>query len=346
MVFSVPKVESIIEQSSVLRVPLLTPFRGVAARLVMIFRGTERVGEWAAFPEYSDEIAALWLAMALEQAYDPRFSGLRTAPAGPVPVNATIPEVPVTDIPHWWGKFPGAKSAKIKILGRSRALEEDIRRIEAVADTAGSDVPLRLDANGHLTVDQTLELVSRLSHLWIDYLEQPVSSLSEMAELRTRLKGSRVRLAADELIRPQNGLKKVIAAGAADVAVLKVSPLGGLESARELALQANGAGLEVVISSGLETSVGLSWGIRAADLLRRDLGSLADAGLGTAVFFRDDVVVDPLLVSEGSVPINEPQLDEIKVERWAAPPTVGGWWRERLKRCFPLALSILESRDS
>ena len=125
--------------------------------------------------------------------------------------------------------------------------------------------------------------------------------------------------------------------------VLKVSPLGGIRPTLERAREAHHAGLEVVISSALETSVGLSWGVHAAALLHEELGSLPDAGLGTATFFTADIVKDPLEVVNGSVSVSKPKLDAGKIEALTATPERTAWWHERLRRCLPRALELLES---
>ena len=341
----VRRFDQILEKTHVVSLPLLVPFRGITVREVMLINGNERVGEWAAFPEYSDEVAARWLAAALEQTYSSGFSAALHS-SEPISVNATFPALRPDQIPDWWNKFPGVHSAKVKVAEPASSPTADYERVEAVRNVVGEEVRLRLDANGRWSLEQAEKALLGLSEFSIDYVEQPVTTVLDMVELRTRLKGSGIRLAADELIRESNGLEEIISSGAADVAVFKVSPLGGIDSTLELARTAHAAGLDIVLSSALETSVGLSWGIRAAALLRQELGSLPDAGLGTSVFFAEDVAVNPIRVIGGAVTVHKPEVDEGQVRELAASPERTQWWQERLTRCLPLAVDILESRKA
>lgn len=341
----IPSLGDLVRSSVVVAVPFRVPFRGVTCREVMFLRGSNRVGEWSAFPEYSDQASARWLAMALEQASEPGLPG-GGASQEPIPVNATFPALAAEKIPGWWQKFPGAKSAKMKVAEPSDSLKADMTRVEAVRKTIGDETALRLDANGRWSIDKAEEALLQLSEFSVDYVEQPVATIDEMVQLKKRLEGSGIRLAADELIRETSSLEEVISAGAADVAVLKVSPLGGIRPTLELARRAHAGGLQVVLSSALETSIGLSWGIRAAATIRQELQSLSDAGLATSVFFKQDVVSNPIHVTDGTVPVCEPQIDELLLHHFSAPMNRTRWWHERLRRCLPLALGILESQAS
>ena len=340
-----PPFDQILEKTYVVSLPLLAPFRGITVREVMLISDNERVGEWSAFPEYSDDVSARWLAAALEQTYTSGFSAGPHS-SKPVAVNATFPALPPDQIQDWWKRFPGVKSAKVKVAELAGNMTADYERVETIRNTVGKEVCLRLDANGRWSLDQAEKALSELSQFSIDYVEQPVATVLDMLELKRRLNGSGIRLAADELIRESNGLEEIISLGAADVAVLKVSPLGGIDSTLALARTAHAAGLDIVLSSALETSVGLSWGIRAAALLRQELGFLPDSGLATSVFFAQDVVVDPIRVIGGAVAVHQPEVDENQIRVLSASPERTQWWQGRLKRCLPLAVDILESRQS
>lgn len=338
----VPDVDELISQSHVLEIPLVQPFRGISHREVMIFDGSAGIGEWAAFAEYSDDAATLWLRSGLEQAFD------NTVPQAPrsinhVAVNATFPALDCEAIESWWARFPGVRSAKVKVGERPGDFSVDIERVRTIREVVGSEVGLRIDANARWTVDEAYEGINDLQPFGLDYVEQPVGSIPEMLELKARLEGTGIRLAADELIRQTHILDQVISEGAADIAVLKVSPLGGIRPTLQLARQAHDAGLEVVVSSGLETSVGLSWGARAAALLAEEFGSLSDAGLGTAVFLKTDIVTEPLVVTDGSIPVATPILDHAAIDSVRATPERTAWWQERLRRCLPRALELLNS---
>ena len=337
-----PAVEEILARSHVLNIPLVRPFRGLSSREVMVIDGPEGPGEWAAFTEYPDDVAALWLRTALEQAFDHMVP-----PAPPtidrIAVNATFPALSPDGVASWWRLFPGAHSAKVKVGENPGELLVDVERVRAIREVVGPEVTLRLDANARWSVDEAYEAIAGLQPFGIDYVEQPVGSIAEMLELKARLEGTGIRLAADELIRQSHRLDQVISEGAADIAVLKVSPLGGIKPTLELARQAHLAGLEVVVSSGLETSVGLSWGARATALLAEEFGHLPDAGLGTAVFFEADTVSEPLLVTDGSIPVAAPHLNFTTIDTVRATPERTAWWHERLRRCLPRAIQLLNS---
>jgi len=315
-------VDELIERSYVVSIPLRMPFRGLTHREVMLIDGPEGPGEWAAFTEYSDDVAAKWLAAALEQAFD---DTVPAAPAGveKVAVNATFPALEPGDVAGWWKRFPGAKAAKVKVGEPGQLLIDDVARVNAIRQAVGPDVTLRA--------------------FTIDYVEQPVATVDEMVYLKRQLRGTGIRLAADELIRQSGALDEVIDRRAADIAVLKVSPLGGIKPTLALAQKAHEGGLQVVISSGLETSVGLSWGARAAAIVGEHAQSSLAAGLGTAVFFESDVVTQPLKVTAGSIPVNRPVLDPRKIRKVIASAERTAWWQERLRRCLPLVAAGLES---
>ncbi len=341
----IPSTENLIERSHVVSLPLRKSFRGLVSREVMLFEGAYGPAEWAPFPEYSHDLAARWLAAALEQGFSPSIRG-RSSSLESIAVNATFPSLPPKEISHWWQYFPGVRSAKIKVAEQGQHLRDDMERVAELRRAVGPNVTIRLDANARWTVNQAAEALEKLEEFSIDYVEQPVATTQEMVDLRQRLRGTGIRLAADELIRHSHALDELIAERAADVAVLKVSPLGGIGTTRSLAIKAHNSGMEVVISSALESSVGLSWGVQAAALLQDEIGGLADAGLGTAAFFASDTTIKPLEISNGAVSVSEPVLDYSSLKQHAAFPDRVKWWNERLERCLPLALKLLDAHEN
>ena len=336
MVWNIPDLKQLLRESQVLSIPLRATFGGTRKREVMLLSGPQGVGEWAAFPEYSDEEAAKWLRSALEQACDSSVP-LPDERHQQIPVNAIFPNLDEDFIAEWWGLFPGAKSAKVKV---PEGLEWStvVDRIRLLRQIVGPSPALRLDANGRWSVAQAYRILAELRTVGIDYVEQPVATLDEMVELKHLLDWTGIRLAADELIRKSNQLSEVINRRAADVAVLKVSPLGGISCTLAVARKAIEGGLEVVISSGLETSVGLAWAARAVALLTSEFGPQADAGLATATLLVSDVTSKPLLVEDGAITITTPKLDNRLTARLAASRDRTMWWRERLRRCLPLVV--------
>ncbi len=331
-----PNLDSLLQDCHVVSIPLRTAFRGLNHREVMILQGPQGPGEWAAFPEYSDKEAAAWLRSGIEQAFDYSVP-FPSKQDQTVQVNAIFPQLESQTIASWWELFPRARSAKVKV-GEGPNSEEDIARIKTVRHIIGRGASIRLDANGRWSVAQAAEILQYLQPIGVDYVEQPVATIEEMVELKRRLRRTGIRVAADELIRQSHQLHQLIAQDAADIAVLKVSPLGGIQPTLDLARQAIHAGLDVVISSGLETSVGLSWGARAVALLIEEFGPQPDAGLATATLFTSDITRDPLLVADGAIRASDPVLDDAALARLSASPERTAWWHERLRRCLPLAL--------
>ncbi len=341
----IPSAENLMERSHVVSLPLRTGFRGLVSREVMLFEGAFGPSEWAPFTEYSDDLAARWLAAALEQGFSPAIRG-RSSALESIAVNATFPSLSPEEISHWWHYFPGVQSAKMKVAEQGQHLLDDVERVSELRRTVGPNVTIRLDANARWTVKQAAKALEELEKFSIDYVEQPVATTREMVDLRQRLEGTGIRLAADELIRYSHALDELIAERAADIAVLKVSPLGGIGPTRSLAVKAHNAGMEVVVSSALESSVGLSWGVQAAALLQDEIGGLADAGLGTATFFASDTTTKPLEISNGTVSVSEPVLDYSSLKQHAASSDRIKWWNERLERCLPLALKLLDAHEN
>src|SRR5207237_1972583 len=145
----------------------------------------------------------------------------------------------------------------------------------------------------------------------LEYAEQPVASVEDLAAVRRRVD---VGIAADESIRRAEDPYRVRDREAADVAVLKVQPLGGVRACLRIA---EDIGLPVVVSSALETSVGLAAGVAlAAALPELEYAS----GLATVGMLADDVADHRLAAVDGFVPVHVPTVDEERLARCAAAP--------------------------
>lgn len=288
------------------RIPMRLRFRGVEHRSGVLVRGEAGWGEFSPFPEYGAAYAARWLAAAREAAtvaFPPRRRDR-------IPVNTTIPAVdPETAARLVRGS--GCRTAKVKVAESGQDLADDVARVAAVRDALGSDGGLRVDANGAWDVATAALAITRLARYDLEYVEQPVATLEELRDLRHRVG---VPLAADESVRTAEDPLRIRAAGAADVLVLKVQPLGGVHRALEVA---DAAGLPVVVSSALETSIGLAAGVAFAAALPE----LPFAcGLGTGTLLRGDVVTDPLLPEDGALPVRRPEPDPALLDTWAPQP--------------------------
>lgn len=312
-------------------VGMRTRFRGITERQGMVWRGSCGWAEWSPFLDYGDVDAATWLAAADESAEIGWPAPVRDR----IGVNATIPAIG-PQAAYAMAAASGCRTAKIKVAEPGQTLDEDRERVAAVRDALGADGRIRVDANGGWDVDTALEALRVLTGVagpsGLEYAEQPCGQVEELAELRVRLARQQigVLIAADESIRRAEDPYRVVALAAADIAVLKVQPLGGVRACLEIAEQ---IGLPVVVSSALETSVG----IRAGIALAAALPELPfDCGLNTVALLTGDLVTRPLLATDGSLPVDEVILDPGLVERWAAPGPVEAAWRSRIDRAGDL----------
>ena len=301
------------------RLGLHNRFRGITVREGLLVRGALGWAEWSPFAEYTrPEIDAWWRA-SVEAAE----TGFPAPVRDSVPVNVTVPAVG-PEVAHGIVAVSGCRTAKVKVAEPGQDFADDLARVEAVRDALGPDGHLRVDANGGWDVDTALSHLARLSRFGLEYAEQPCARVSELATLRRRLSraGIDVLIAADESIRRSGDPERVVAERAADIAVLKVQPLGGVRRCLELAER---LGLPVVVSSALESSVGLAAGVALAAALPE----LPYAcGLNTATMFTGDVTADPLVAIDGEIRVRPVTVDENG--DWRAGAAVTAAWQARL----------------
>jgi o-succinylbenzoate synthase len=295
--------------------PMRMRFRGQDRRSGVLLRGAAGWGEFSPFPEYDDRTCVPWLAAATEAATDGWPAPIRQE----IPVNVTVPAVDAARA-HAHVIGSGCRTAKVKVAEPGQTIADDIERVEAVRDALGPSGRIRVDANGAWTVDEALDALKQLNVFDLEYAEQPVRTLGEMAELRHQID---VPLAADESVRTADDPLRIAGLEAADIVVLKVQPLGGVRRCLEVAAA---CGLPVVVSSAIESSVGLAAGVALAAALPE----LPYAcGLGTMQLLAGDVTGDSLSPVDGMLPVRRvepdpslPKADEVSRE----------WWEARLAR--------------
>jgi o-succinylbenzoate synthase len=303
-------------------VPMRTRFRGIDMREGVLLEGDAGWGEFCPFLEYDDRVAAAWLATAIEAS----ATGWPAPVRDVVPVNCTVPAVG-PERAREIAATSGCTTAKVKVADHPNSLGEDAERLAAVRDGLGPDGFVRCDANGLWQADEAVTAIRELDRAagGLQYVEQPCRTIEELAAVRKRVD---VPIAADESIRQAEDPLRVAVAEAADIAVLKCAPLGGVRRALEVA---EAAGLPCVVSSALETSVGL-----AAELaLAGALPQLDYAcGLGTIDLLAGDVVADSFVPVGGMLPVprRPPAPDVALLKRFAADDARAEWWRERLER--------------
>jgi o-succinylbenzoate synthase len=318
-----PALDEVLDRLHVVALPMRVRFRGITTRELALIDGPAGWGEFGAFVEYDHPEAAHWLAASLDAAYRPSPPPRRDR----IAINATVPAVPAAQVLEILDRFPGAGTAKVKVAEPGQTLADDVARVDAVRALVPT---VRVDANGAWTVGQAVEAAAALTASGpLEYLEQPCGTVEELAELRRRVE---VPIAADESIRKAGDPLAVVRAGAADIAVLKVAPLGGISALLEIAEQID---IPVVISSALDSAVGIGIGLDAAAALPR----LQHAcGLGTGRLFVEDVV-EPgkeQVPVDGYLPVAPVTPDPARLQALAAPPQRRQWWIDRVRACYPL----------
>jgi o-succinylbenzoate synthase len=311
------------------RVPLRRRFRGVTERTGVLLRGPAGWGEFSPFPEYGPAYAARWLAAALAAATAPFPPAVRDR----VPVNTTVPAVDATTAAALVAAS-GCSTAKVKVAEPGQQLAADVERVAAVRETLGPGGAIRVDANAAWDVETAVLAIARLDRAagGLEYVEQPCRTLGELREVRRRV---HVPLAADESVRTAEDPLAIAGLDAADLIVVKVQPLGGVTRALEVI---DRAALPVVVSSALETSVGLAAGVALAAALP-DLPYAC--GLGTASLLATDLTDQPLVPRDGHVEVRRVAPGSALLDQHTPTPEMASELLERLG----LAAAHLDERS-
>lgn len=319
----------------VFSIPMRTRFRGITVREGMLIRGAAGWGEFSPFLEYDALVAAPWLACAREAAHDGWPLPLRTS----IPVNVTVPAVGPQQAAAIVRASDGCRTAKVKVAEPGQSLADDQARLEAVRDALGPGGRIRVDANGGWSVAEAVAAIGVLDRAagGLEYVEQPCEAVEDLAAVRRRVD---VPVAADESIRRAEDPYRVRDLEAADVAVLKVQPLGGVRACLRIA---EDIGLPVVVSSALESSVGIAAGVALAAALPE----LPYAcGLATVALLADDVTAHPLLPVDGALPVVRPEPDPSLLERLRADPGREAAWAARLAEVDALPAAVGQDLSS
>ena len=309
----------LLESLRVVALPMKTKFRGVTVREVALIQGEYGWGEFSPFLEYDDAESAPWLACAIEAATQPRPKLFRNS----VAVNGTIPatnDKKVMD--DLVASYPGVKTYKVKVGDN---LSEDIVRLARIR-SLGRKVNIRIDVNGLWSVEQALtNLYAFYENVGpFEYVEQPCATLDELRELKSKIRIP-LKIAVDEAIRKAADPFALDLHGAADIVMLKVQPLGGIKRAHQLAAHHN---LPVVVSSALESAVGINYGLTLAASFE---DMKFDCGLGTGSLLAKNVAQLPIV--HGKIAISDvlPNLEglDVSADRYQ-------WWKNRIMRTAEL----------
>jgi len=311
--------DELTENAVAIGLPMNTPFRNTTLREVMLIKGPVGWAEFSPFPEYGPQESARWLSATIEAGWHGWPDPVRDV----VPVNATVPAVAPDDVEMVLAKFGPVPAVKVKVAEDDLAV--DIARVQRVRELLPA-ADIRIDANAKYTHDEAFEVITALPFL--AYAEQPVAGIQPLAKLRAALRqaGSEVLIAADEAVRKETDPLAVAQANAADLIVVKVQPLGGVRRALAIVEQ---AGLDAVVSSALDSSVGIAGGVALAAALPR----LNHAcGLATAALFQTEPSRPAIPVDGALTPGPAPVPDAARIEELKLPAERQAWWRTRLSQ--------------
>ena len=305
--------QQLLDSLRVIALPMKTNFRGISVREVALIKGSHGWGEFSPFLEYEDAEAAPWLASAIEGATTPKPQLYRSS----VAINGTIPALnDPQDLKAIVNSFPGVNTFKIKV---GNNLVEDLARVNVIRQLR-PNAKVRIDVNGLWSVAQAEEFLSSVGE--VEYVEQPCATLEELRELKAR---TSVKIVGDEILRKASNPFEIDLSGAIDFLMLKVQPLGGIKRAHALAEHHN---LPIVVSSALESAVGINYGLMLAASFEK---MNFDCGLGTGSLLAADVAHLPIVDGKIEISEFEPQLDgfDVASDRFE-------WWKNRIMRTAEL----------
>lgn len=305
--------QKLLETLRVVALPMTTNFRGVNFREVALIQGEHGWGEFSPFLEYDDAESAPWLACAIEAATQPKPQLYRNE----IAVNGTIPALnDVEDLERIINSFPGVKTFKMKV---GTDVSQDLQRLELVR-TLRPSATIRIDVNGLWSVDEAEMFINSIGD--VEYVEQPCATIEELRELKKRVD---VKIVGDEVLRKATDPFSIDLSGGVDYLMLKVQPLGGIKRAHKLAEHHN---LPVVVSSALESAVGINYGLILAASFEK---MTFDCGLGTGSLLTKNVAELPIV--DGKIVISDaiPNFDglDVSADRYE-------WWKNRIMRTAEL----------
>jgi O-succinylbenzoate synthase len=307
--------QQLLNTLRVIALPMKTKFRGISVREVALIKGSYGWGEFSPFLEYDDAESAPWLASAIEAASTPKPELYRSS----VAVNGTIPATNDKKvIDDLITSYSSVKTYKVKVGDN---LSEDIVRLARIR-SLGRKVNIRIDVNGLWSVEQALtNLYAFYENVGpFEYVEQPCATLDELRELKSKIRIP-LKIAVDEVIRKSPDPFALDLQGAADIVMLKVQPLGGIKRAHAIAEHHK---LPIVVSSALESAVGIKYGLELAASFKE---MNFDCGLGTGSLLAADVAHLPIVDGKIEISEFEPQLEGLDVasDRFE-------WWKNRIMR--------------
>ena len=317
------QLKEVLDRTHIVSIPTKTNFRGVQFREIALIEGDLNWGEFSPFLEYGAEEAAPWLRNAIESAVTPfQSTGINF-----IPVNATLPAVPIEQVAEVLSWFPGCNTVKIKV-----GTNEDLERIREVF-RINAAAQVRLDANGLWSVGEATEILESLYREFgtsLEYVEQPCETLAENKQLKNEISFP-LKIAIDENLRKSGNLDEILEV--ADLLIIKVAPLGGVSACLELIEKVE---IPVVVSSALESSVGISAGVSLAIQLLSRNETPVPFGLGTVALLEGDVVRNPLLPVDGKIKVEKIDIDINQLKKYSVSDSRKTWWHQRITDIYSL----------
>ncbi len=320
-----PDLEELVNASHVVSLPMRVQFRGVRHREALLFQGPAGWGEFSPFLEYGSSEASSWLRAAIEAAWD----GYPRPVRDEVPVNATLPAVGQDQVESILAAYDATHTVKVKVAEKGQDLAQDVARVAEVRRLL-PDAAIRIDANAGWNHQEAMAALEALAGFGLQYAEQPVDSIEGLARVREEVarRGLGVLIAADESVRKESDPLAVARAGAADLIIIKAQPLGGVRRALQIVAD---AGLPAVVSSALDTSIGL----RQGAALAAALPELPYAcGLATGSLFTSDITTDRFVAVNGALQLRQIVADPELLRDHAVSAERRAWWQARLVECY------------
>jgi O-succinylbenzoate synthase len=301
----------------VVSIPVKANFRGINFREIALFEGPAGWSEFSPFIEYSNKESSTWLKAAIEGATKEPPKPIRDQ----VEINATLPNVKVSEVKELLAGFNGCNTIKIKI--------NDFETDQALLIECLKEIPkakFRLDVNGGWALEEAIANVQSYEKAFgslIEYIEQPCTDFADLNSLRN---STGIKIAVDESIRKYLAGDLTKIKEVADIAIIKWAPTGGFDAALEVMEK---IGLPVVISSALDSSVGISHGLSLAEAVPNLYGA---CGLGTVCLFEGDVTSNPLMPINGIIKNRKVIPD--RIEEFKAESGRQKWWQDRANAVY------------
>ncbi len=184
----------------------------------------------------------------------------------------------------------GMTSVKVKVAGAYSTVDLDVARVAAARRAGGPDLELRIDANGGWDGATAIEALRRMVVHDVAFCEEPVAGVAALCEVAAR---AVVPVAIDESARTEEDLTAALDAGIR-VVVVKPQALGGPDIAMRVIDRVTGAGAEVVVTTLVDSAVGVAHAAHVAAAS----GSTLAHGLATSTLLARDIA-PPLTVEAG-----------------------------------------------